>query len=319
MCSIFGQINFGNNKLDHNETVKLSSLLKHRGPDDEGFYNDNKVSLSFNRLSIIDLEKGNQPIFTYDVISIFNGEIYNFKEIKKELKELGYKFKTSSDTEVLALAWSRWGTKCFTKLNGMFAFAIYDRRKEKLYLARDIAGEKPLYYIKINNKLFFASEAKALIKTLNLTKQNSQAYNAFQHCLNETLFKNLYQIPAANYLEYDLNLKKIIKIEEYWTLKRKKINIKTCNEELNYLLKKSIKLRTFCDVDYALYFSKGVDSSLISTFHNFKSKIYFNDTFNWKGNFFKEIKKIIYHLDFPVGSYSSYPLWKLAETAKKKK
>ena len=101
--------------------------------------------------------------------------------------------------------------------------------------------------------------------------------------------------------------------------KKKKINIKTCNEELNYLLKKSIKLRTFCDVDYALYFSKGVDSSLISTFHNFKSKIYFNDTFNWKGNFFKEIKKIIYHLDFPVGSYSSYPLWKLAETAKKKK
>ena len=316
MCSIAGVT-----KSDNFQMIsKMLDIMRHRAPDDKGIYKDNKITLGMGRLKIVDLVSENLcPYVNKDIVLSFNGEIYNFKEIKKELKELGYKFKTSSDTEVLALAWSRWGTKCFTKLNGMFAFAIYDRRKEKLYLARDIAGEKPLYYIKINNKLFFASEAKALIKTLNLTKQNSQAYNAFQHCLNETLFKNLYQIPAANYLEYDLNLKKIIKIEEYWTLKRKKINIKTCNEELNYLLKKSIKLRTFCDVDYALYFSKGVDSSLISTFHNFKSKIYFNDTFNWKGNFFKEIKKIIYHLDFPVGSYSSYPLWKLAENAKKKK
>ena len=219
MCSIAGVT-----KSDNFQMIsKMLDIMRHRAPDDKGIYKDNKITLGMGRLKIVDLVSENLcPYVNKDIVLSFNGEIYNFKEIKKELKELGYKFKTSSDTEVLALAWSRWGTKCFTKLNGMFAFAIYDRRKEKLYLARDIAGEKPLYYIKINNKLFFASEAKALIKTLNLTKQNSQAYNAFQHCLNETLFKNLYQIPAANYLEYDLNLKKIIKIEEYWTLKRKK-------------------------------------------------------------------------------------------------
>ena len=179
--------------------------------------------------------------------------------------------------------------------------------------------EKPLYYIYKDKKLNFASEAKALLKKINLVKQKSETYEAFQHCLNETLFKNLLQLPAAHYLEYDLNLNKIIKITEYWTLKRRRINLKTCEEELNYLLKKSVKLRTFCDVDYALYYSKGVDSSLISTFHEFKSKMYFNDQYDWKSNFFKNIKKIVYHLDFPVGSYSSYPLWKLAERAKKKK
>ena len=270
MCSIAGVTNPDSNQLVNT----MLNLMRHRAPDDKGIYKGKKITLGMGRLKIIDLISENLcPYINQDVVLSFNGEIYNFKEIKKELKDLGYRFKTTSDTEVLALAWCKWGTKTFSKLNGMFAFAVYDKRKNKLYLARDIAGEKPLYYIYTNKKLYFASEAKALIKTLNLTRQKSKIYHAFQHCLNETLFKNLLQIPAANYLEYDLNSKKIIKIKEYWTLKRKKINLKTCNEELTYLLSKSIKLRTFCDVDYALYYSKGVDSSLISTFHDFKSKI----------------------------------------------
>ncbi len=316
MCSIAGVTSTNHNKIVNT----MLNLMRHRAPDDKGIYNDDKITLGMGRLKIIDLESENLcPYINQDVVLSFNGEIYNFKEIKKELKDLGFKFKTTSDTEVLALGWSKWGTRIFSKLNGMFAFAVYDIRKKKLYLARDIAGEKPLYYIYKDKKLFFASEAKALVKTLNLVKQKSETYEAFQHCLNETLFKNLLQLPAAHYLEYDLNLNKIIKITEYWTLKRRRINLKTCEEELNYLLKKSVKLRTFCDVDYALYYSKGVDSSLISTFHEFKSKMYFNDQYDWKSNFFKNIKKIVYHLDFPVGSYSSYPLWKLAERAKKKK
>ncbi len=316
MCSIAGVTSTSHNKIVNT----MLNLMRHRAPDDKGIYNDDKITLGMGRLKIIDLESENLcPYINQDIVLSFNGEIYNFKEIKKELKDLGFKFKTTSDTEVLALGWSKWGTRIFSKLNGMFAFAVYDIRKKKLYLARDIAGEKPLYYIYKDKKLFFASEAKALVKTLNLVKQKSETYEAFQHCLNETLFKNLLQLPAAHYLEYDLNLNKITKITEYWTLKRRKINLKTCEEELNYLLKKSVKLRTFCDVDYALYYSKGVDSSLISTFHEFKSKMYFNDQYDWKSNFFKNIKKIVYHLDFPVGSYSSYPLWKLAERAKKKK
>ena len=316
MCSVAGVTS-----PDHNHLINtMLNLMRHRAPDDKGIYKDKNITLGMGRLKIVDLTSQNLcPYINNEVVLSFNGEIYNFKEIKKELKDLGYRFKTTSDTEVLALAWSKWGTKTFTKLNGMFAFAVYDKRKNKLYLARDIAGEKPLYYIHRNKKLYFASEAKALTKTLDLTKKKSETYFAFQHCLNETLFKNLFQLPAASYLEYDLNLSKINNISKYWTLKRKKINLKTCTEELDFLLKKSIKLRTFCDVNYALYYSKGIDSSLISTFHNFKSKIFFNDKYNCKNDFFRKIKKIVYHLDFPVGSYSSYPLWKLAEKAKNKK
>lgn len=316
MCSIAGVTTFDSGQL----VDSLLQLMKHRAPDDKGVYMDENISLGMGRLKIIDLSSKNLcPYINKDLVLTFNGEIYNFKDLRSELKILGYKFKTKSDTEVLALAWHKWGPKVFSKLNGMFAFAIYDKRIGKLFLARDIAGEKPLYYIYRNNKLYFASEAKSLVNKLNLKKKINKSYGVFQHCLNETLFQDLLQVPAANYLEYNLKTKKIVNINEYWTLKRRKINLKTCEEELDHLLKKSIKLRTYCDVDYALYYSKGIDSSLISTFHKFRSKIYFNDQLNWKHDFYKNIDKIVYHLDFPVGSLSSYPLWKLAQKTKQKK
>tara|TARA_B110001450_G_scaffold188638_1_gene176724 strand:+ start:1706 stop:2707 length:1002 start_codon:yes stop_codon:yes gene_type:complete len=315
MCSIGGVTD----RDSYNLVNSMLDIQKHRAPDEKGVYKDENITLGMGRLKIIDLISENLcPYINEDLVLSFNGEIYNFKQLKKELQILGYKFKTQSDTEVLALAWHKWGTKVFSKINGMFAFAVYDIKKNKLYLARDIAGEKPLYYIQKNKKLYFASEAKSLIKKLSLTRKKPITYGAFQHCLNETLFKDLFQVPAANYLEYDLKSKKIVKVSEYWTLKKRKINLKTYKEELEHLLKESIKLRTFCDVNYALYYSKGVDSSLLSTFHNFKSKIYFNDQLNWKKDFLKNINKIAYHLDFPVGSLSSYPLWKLAEKTKKK-
>ncbi len=315
MCSIAG-VSEGHNQKIINSMLQIMS---HRAPDDKGVYSDNEATIGMGRLKILDLFSENLcPYIDENLVLSFNGEIYNYKDIKSELKNLGFKFKTNSDTEVLAQAWHKWGTKIFSKLNGMFAFAIYDKKNKKIYLARDIAGEKPLYYVEKNKKLYFASEAKSLIKYLDLTKTNQKDYYVFQHCLNQTLFKNLYQIPAANFLEYDLDKKKIIKISEYWQFKKKKIILKDCEEELDYLLKNSIKLRTACDVKYALYYSKGVDSSLISTYHNFKNKIYFNDQLNWKKDFVKQIKKIVYHLDFPVGSLSSYPLWKLAEKTKGK-
>ena len=129
MCSIAGVT-----KPDNYQIVsKMLSIMRHRAPDDKGIFKDKKITLGMGRLKIVDLVSENLcPYISKDIILSFNGEIYNFKEIRKELKELGYKFKTSSDTEVLALAWSRWGTKCFKKLNGMFAFAIYDRRKKKI-------------------------------------------------------------------------------------------------------------------------------------------------------------------------------------------
>ena len=313
MCSIAG-ITKGNSAK---EVHSMLQTMKHRAPDDLGVFNDKNISLGMGRLSIIDLKSKNLCPYQNDkIILSFNGEIYNYKEIRKDLKKKGYQFKTTSDTEVLGNAWDKWGKNIFDKIKGMFVFSIYEKKTGKLFIARDIPGEKPLYYLRKNNFLYFASEAKALKKALNLKRTKNKFFETFQHCSEETLWKDVYQLPPAHYIEYNLKSKKF-SINEYWKIKQKKINKKTAQEELEYLLKKSVKLCTQADVDYGVYYSKGVDSTLISTFHKFKNKFYFDDQLNYEKNFRKIIKKIAYHLDFPVGSFSSYPLWKLAERAKK--
>ena len=172
----------------------------------------------------------------------------------------------------------------------MFVFAIYEKKTKKLFIARDIPGEKPLYYIRKNNSLYFASEAKALKKILNLQKIKNNFFETFQHCSIETLWKDVFQLPPAHYLEFDIKTKKF-SITEYWKLKQKKVYKKTAQEELEFLLNKSVKLCTQADVDYGVYYSKGVDSSLISTFHKFKNKFYFNDKLNYEKDFRKKNKK----------------------------
>tara|TARA_E500000178_G_scaffold309499_1_gene323902 strand:+ start:270 stop:1805 length:1536 start_codon:yes stop_codon:yes gene_type:complete len=314
MCSIAG-ITKGNSAK---EVHSMLQTMKHRAPDDLGVFNDKNISLGMGRLSIIDLKSKNLCPYQNDkIILSFNGEIYNYKEIRKDLKKKGYQFKTTSDTEVLGNAWDKWGKNVLNKIKGMFVFAIYEKRNNKLFIARDIPGEKPLYYLRRNNKLYFASEAKAFSKVFDLKITKNKFFETFQHCAEQTLWKDVYQLPAAHYLEYNLKSKKL-SINEYWKIKQKKINNKTAQEELEHLLSKSVKLCTQADVDYGIYYSKGVDSTLISTFHNFKNKFYFDDKLNYEKDFRKNIKKIAYHLDFPVGSFSSYPLWKLADKANKK-
>jgi asparagine synthase (glutamine-hydrolysing) len=314
MCSIAGITNGTSN-----DVMKMLKAMVHRAPDDIGVFKDNNISLGMGRLSIVDLKSQNLcPFQNEEIILSFNGEIYNYKSLRQDLKKFGYKFKTSSDTEVLGNAWDKWGKNIFNKIKGMFVFAIYEKKTGKLFIARDIPGEKPLYYIRKNNNLYFASEAKALKKILDLKKIKNEFFDTFQHCSNQTLWKDVHQLPAAHYIEFNTKNKKFSLIE-YWKLKHKKINKKTAQEELEYLLNKSVNLCTQADVDYGVYYSKGVDSTLISTFHKFKNKIYFDDKLNYEQDFRKKIKKIAYHLDFPVGSFSSYPLWKLAERAKKNK
>jgi len=312
MCSIAGVING-----DKKDIKKLINSMSHRAPDDKGYYHDGNISLGMGRLKIIDLISKNLcPLIDEDLVLTYNGELYNFIELRNELIEKGWKFYTSSDTEVLMKSWKQWGLRMFQKLNGMYAFAIYDKKKQKIWLARDIPGEKPLYYYHYGKKFVFVSEAKSLNKILNMSKRKDKFYDAFQHCLHKTLWKNVYQVPAAHYIEYDIkkNQKRVV---EYWKFQKRKIDLKNVEEELEELLVNSINLRLRSDVKYGLYYSKGIDSSLISTFHNFKYKFYFNDNKNWKKDFLNKIKKIAYHLDFPVGSLSSYPLWKLAEKATK--
>ena len=160
MCSILGLVDFNKNCLNQKNIYDLNKILSHRGPDDEGFFYDENVALAFNRLSIIDLEKGNQPIIFQDLISIFNGEIYNFKEIKEELINKNYIFKTNSDSEIIPAAFDCWGINFVNKLNGMFAISIYDKKNKKLFLVRDRVGVKPLYYSRFNNKLYLHLKSK---------------------------------------------------------------------------------------------------------------------------------------------------------------
>ena len=147
MCSILGIIDFEKKITLKKDIIRsLNQKLKHRGPDDEGYYDDKIVSFGFNRLSIIDLNLGNQPIVNNDVISIFNGEIFNFKKLKSELEEIGFNFKTRSDSEVVNIAYQAWGPNFIKKLDGMFAIAIYDKKIKKIFLYRDRVGIKPLFY-----------------------------------------------------------------------------------------------------------------------------------------------------------------------------
>ncbi len=313
MCSISGIVNGNIISLR-----KMISSQSHRAPDDSGTYNDEKIFIGMGRLKIIDLKSDNLcPYIDEDLVLSYNGEIYNYIELKKKLQKHNWKFKTNSDTEVLAFAWKQWGIKMFEELNGMFSFCIYDKKKKKIILSRDIAGEKPLYYLKKNNKFYFSSEAKAISSIINTKLIRDKFYEAFEHCLSKTLWKDVFQIPAASYLILDTKTLNF-KIYEYWKFKKIKIDLKNPEDQLEELLNKSLKLRTRSDVDFGLYYSKGMDSTLLASLYNFKNKFYFNDQINYKKDFLRKIKKVVYHLDFPLGSLSSYPLWKLAEKASKK-
>ena len=157
------------------------------------------------RLKIIDLKSENLcPYIDDDIVVSYNGEIYNYIELKKELIKLKWKFKTNSDLEVLVKSWKQWGFKIFEKLMECL-LSVFTRKKKRLILSRDIAGEKPLYYSKVGKKFYFSSEAKAIVSVCNneLSRDN-KIYKAFQHCINETLWKNVFQLPVANYLVFNL-------------------------------------------------------------------------------------------------------------------
>jgi len=312
MCSIAGTIG------ENGAIEKMLKIQRHRAPDEEGVFKDGPLELGMGRLKILDLvSSGLAPYQEDHFVLAYNGEIYNYPELRKELRQKGWRFRTTGDTEVLMKAWRQWGTGMFDKLNGMFAIALYDGQKKQILLARDIAGEKPLYYYRKGQKFAFASEAKALAAVFSLNYRSDRFFNAFQHCHGTTLWQNVFELPAANYMIYNL-AKRAFLIKPYWEFKPRKINPKTAEEELEEILTDAVKIRTRSDVPYGLYYSRGIDSTLISVLYDFGHKFYFDDTRDWKKDFFKNISRVVWHLDFPVGSLSSYPLWKLAERASHK-
>lgn len=280
MCAITGIIS---KSSDYNHAQFLEpilSLLSHRGPDaSEIAMLGDSGCFGHNRLSIIDLSKrSQQPMWdgTHRYCLTFNGEIYNYLSLKKELIQLGHMFKTESDSEVLIEAWVEWGEASIQKFVGMFAFAVWDNHLKYLYLVRDRMGEKPLYYAPINNNfqngIIFASELKSLKhypfinKILSETALNhyfSFNYTATKDCI----YKNIYKLPPASILLYNSNTHEI-KISEYWVLsnffKNKKIiSFKSAQDELNHLLNNSIKMQSIADVPLGAFLSGGLDSSSI--------------------------------------------------------
>lgn len=264
MCGIVGSIG-KSIKVD-----SLNNIQKHRGPDSQGVWNDDFVFFGHQRLSIIDLsERSNQPFQKDGLIIVFNGEIYNYQELKNDLELKGIVFATASDTEVVLEMFRLYKEKCIDFFIGMFAFAIYDISSKKTFLARDHFGIKPLFYSWIDNKLVFASELKTLIEIEGFDKTINQ--NALVSCVNylwvsgnETMFQNCFKLPAAHYMKVDKDLN--FEIKQYWELKE---NIFNQSEDeikkgLQDVLEKSIQRHMVADVPVSAFLSGGLDSSLIS-------------------------------------------------------
>ena len=267
MCGLAGVVGKTNDAV-------LSKMLleqKHRGPDNTSVWIDSGIQLGHNRLSIIDLsEESNQPFGNERYILVFNGEIYNYLEIKTELKD--FSFKTNSDTEVLLAAYEKWGRECLNKLNGMFAFAIWDKETNTLFAARDRFGVKPFFYTISNNVFYFSSEIKALFKAGIKKEPNDKVWaNYFAYGTygfpNETFWKGIHQLPGSHYLTYSKEQLKINKWYYFEEEVKKHLTTKlTYNEAKDiyfYLLKDSIKLRFRADVPVGFNVSGGVDSSTL--------------------------------------------------------
>ena len=212
MCGFVG---FTNKINDASIVIgKMMDRIRHRGPDSDGKYVDEQVAMGFRRLSIIDLsDKGSQPIFNEDrsIVITFNGEIYNYQDLRAELLEKGHSFYTHTDTEVLVHSYEEWGTDMLNKLRGMFGFVIFDKNKDQVFGARDFFGIKPVYYAKMGETLMWGSEIKSFLDHPHFKKELNEAalenYLTFQYSpTSETFFKNVYKLPAAHYFIYKLSL-----------------------------------------------------------------------------------------------------------------
>ncbi|HPN30406.1 MAG TPA: asparagine synthase (glutamine-hydrolyzing) [bacterium] len=272
MCGICGIINLKNESdfVSSDVLKKMNDTLRHRGPDDSGEYINKNAGLAHRRLSIIDLSAmGRQPMSNEDesVWITFNGEIYNFQDIKQILINKGHKFKSNTDTEVIVHSYEEWGCGCVNKFNGMFAFGIYDFKKNTLFLARDRFGKKPLYYYLKDNIFVFASEIKAIIAhpevKKNIDMSSLSKYLFFEYVPEpDSIFENISKLPGGCYL-YLSNSK--IDVKKYWNVEFNSIEI-TEEEALiktKELLKKSISARLISDVPLGVFLSGGIDSSAI--------------------------------------------------------
>ncbi|MBI5788577.1 MAG: asparagine synthase (glutamine-hydrolyzing) [Candidatus Schekmanbacteria bacterium] len=270
MCGICGIFQLDGTPVEKSPLAEMNATLAHRGPDDDGFYVASAIGLGHRRLSIIDLGGGHQPLSNEDqsIWVVFNGEIYNFLDLRNELLSQGHSFRTHSDTEVIAHLYEAYGADLLPKLRGMFAFAVWDSRRRSLLLARDRVGKKPLYYTRQGQCLIFASEIKAILKHpavyAHVNLPAIYNYLNYQYVPSpQTAFAGIYKLPPASYLQIDRNSQRI---ERYWQLNfAPKLNLSEadCCTRLRELLEEAVKIRLMSEVPLGAFLSGGIDSSVI--------------------------------------------------------
>ncbi len=270
MCGITGLVNEDPRRsVDRQDLKKMCNTLVHRGPDDEGFYIEGNVGLAIRRLSVIDLVTGHQPISNGDgsIWIVFNGEVYNFPELRRELEQKGHEFSTRTDTETIVHSYEEWGDDCVNRLNGMFAFAIWDRPNRKLLLARDRLGIKPLYYYQDDRCLVFGSELKAILQCDKVPRAlDHEALDAFLTYeyvpAPMSMFKGIRKLPAGHLLVLQDGK---ASIRQYWDARPEPMEgtEDELGESLYDLLKDAVRMRLMSDVPLGMFLSGGVDSSII--------------------------------------------------------
>ena len=345
MCGFCGYIN----KKEKNYIKQMNDMIAHRGPDDESYYTDDFIAMGFRRLSIIDLSGGRQPISNENdnMIITFNGEIYNFKEIKKDLIDKGHTFKTLTDTEVILHGYEEYGEGILDKLRGMFAFVIWDKDNKKLFGARDHFGQKPFYYAKMGDTFMYGSEIKSFLKhpdfKKEINKKSLKSYLTFQTSVfDETFFKGVFKLKPGHYFTYDMETKKI-EIKPYYEIKfdAKEENFNKLVTEIDEVITKSIDTHLISDVEIGSYLSGGIDSSYVVSY--LKPDKTFSVGFDFKDfnevplardlsdllkienkseiinsdDFFNNIDKVQYYSDEPNANLSAVPLYFLSALASK--
>ena len=345
MCGIAGYIN---NKDNKNKIIKdMTDKIVHRGPDAEGFYVDNDIALGHRRLSIIDLGGGDQPIYNEDksILVIFNGEIYNYLELKTELEKKGHKFKTKCDTEVLVHGYEEWKENMPKKLRGMFAFAVYDIKNKTLFLARDNFGIKPLYYYENNDTFMFASEIKSFLVHPDFKKELNKdliaPYLSFSFTpTKETLFKGVYRVDPGTSVTVK---NKQVTTKRYYNLEfnQKDMSYEKAVSDIDKLMKDSVEKHMISDVEVGSFLSSGVDSSYLVALarpdktytvgytdqkyneieyaKTLTKELNINNTSKiiTKEEYLKIIPKIMYHLDEPTSDPAAVALYFVAKLASK--
>src|SRR5436190_12743703 len=271
MCGIAGLLSLGDKPVFEEEIQSMCDAMVHRGPDDAGYYVRDGIALGMRRLSIIDLSTGHQPIHNEDrnIWVVFNGEIYNFPELRPELEARGHHFYTNSDTEVIAHLYEEYGVECVKKLRGMFALAVWDQRKEKLFLARDRFGKKPLYYGMDGTRLLFGSEIKTILACApglaEIAPQGLLGFFHFGYIPDpNTSFKRIKKLPPGHHLQFSNGQ---VRVQKYWELPAygtyEPRSEEECIEELEQRMAEAVRIRLLSDVPLGALLSGGVDSSIV--------------------------------------------------------